>query len=246
MDTLLVIPCFHEASRLPRFLPALCSSMESLGGVAIRVVEDGSAPGEARATRAVVDSLRPRFPFLLPLLALPRNLCKGGAVYAGWADAPPAADWLAFVDADGSCSASETARLISLARSRSPDAPPPALFASRMKMLGRSVHRQFKRHLLGRIYATLVSELLGIPVYDSQCGLKIIPAAAYQRIASRLVIHGFAFDVDLMTNLLDSGTPVLEIPIDWHEEPGGKVRLLRDSWFMARDVLRIRNLRASP
>jgi hypothetical protein len=179
---------------------------------------------------------------LAPLLELPENLGKGGAVYAGWAVAAAEAQWLGFVDADGSCSAAETARLIQLARAMAAGSRQ-ALFASRVKMLGRSVERQFKRHLLGRVYATLVSEGLTIPVYDSQCGLKLVPQAAYQRIQTRLDVTGFAFDVDLMATLLASGTAVQEVPIDWHEEPGGKVHLLRDSWRMARDVWRIRQKR---
>jgi hypothetical protein len=118
-----------------------------------------------------------------------------------------------------------------------------ALFASRVKMLGRRVERLFKRHLLGRIYATLVSEILDIPVYDSQCGLKIIPRRAYEQIKDRLSIHGFAFDVDLMVALLDSGCRIDEVPIDWKEMQGGTVRLMRDSWLMARDVMHIRACR---
>ena len=101
-----------------------------------------------------------------------------------------------------------------------------------------------QRHLLGRVYATLVSELLAVPVYDSQCGLKLVPRAAFERVADRLEVRGFAFDVELMVALLDTGCAIQEVPIDWHEVPGGKVSLLRDSWRMARDVWRIRARRA--
>lgn len=216
--------------------------MDALGGVTVLVVDDGSGAAEAAATRAAIDALRLRHPSLLPMLELTENLGKGGAVYAGWELAAADTRWLGFVDADGSCSAAETARLIEQARS-DPSASPPALFASRVKMLGRDVERQFKRHLLGRVYATLVSELLAIPVYDSQCGLKLVTRPAYQAIQPKLTIHGFAFDVDLMAMLVDSGTAVQEVPINWHEEPGGKVHLLRDSWRMARDVWAIKQKR---
>ena len=87
--------------------------------------------------------------------------------------------------------------------------------------------------------------MLNIPVYDSQCGLKLVPRTAYERIANRLSIHGFAFDVDLMVALLDSDCRIEEVPIDWHEVPGGKVRLLHDSWVMARNVMHIRAGRAA-
>lgn len=273
--------------------------MQEVGEVQILVVDDGSGPAESHATRAVIESLRPTYHLLQPLLELPNNIGKGGAVYAGWTRANAHTQWLAFVDADGSISPREVARLITLIRqptssplltphsplstsqssppiSGGPAAPqtsafnvqsstfevqrsfpisnhpspisggaaaPPALFASRIKMLGRIVNRQLKRHLLGRIYATLVSESLNIPIYDSQCGLKIVPAPAFRAIQDQLSILGFAFDVDLLVHLLDHGTPVIEVPVDWHEESGGKVHLLRDSWRMAKDVLQIRRHR---
>jgi hypothetical protein len=100
-----------------------------------------------------------------------------------------------------------------------------------------------KRHLLGRVYATLVSELLQVPVYDSQCGLKLVPRAAFEKVRDRLVVKDFAFDVELMVSLLDTGCEIREVPINWHETPGGKVNLLKDSWRMARDVWRIRQQR---
>ncbi len=237
----LVVPCFRESLRLPRFLPALCGTMEATGGVTIQVVDDGSGEPEVQATRRCVEELRRSHACLLPLLELPDNQGKGGAVYSAWDTAPKDADWLAFVDADGSVPAVEVDRLIR--ELRESKTPPRAIFASRIKMLGRSVDRQLKRHLIGRIYATLVSELLHIPVYDSQCGFKIVDAESWRAISNNLSVRGFAFDVELMTSLLDHGGDIVEIPIDWHETPGGKIHLFRDSWRMFRDVLRIRKCR---
>jgi len=237
----LVVPCYRESARIGAFLPELCAEMMKLGAVRVLVVEDGSDAGEAGRMRRIVDDLRAVHPCLLPLKSLPENLGKGGAVYAGWRE-HGGAEWLAFVDADGACPAVEVARLITMLSA--PCSLRPALFASRIKILGRRVERLLKRHLLGRVYATLVSEILKVPVYDSQCGLKLVPRVAFERIADRLEVRGFAFDVELMVALLDTGCAIQEVPIDWHEVPGGKVSLLRDSWRMARDVWRIRARRA--
>lgn len=236
-SVLLVIPCSHESARIGGFLPELCREMCDLGGVTIMVVEDGSDAEEISKMRVIIDSLRAQFACLRSLKTLPSNLGKGGAVYAGWAD-HGGADWLAFVDADRACSPSEVARLINLKGEAR------AIFASRVKILGRQVTRLLKRHLLGRIYATLVSELLSVPVYDSQCGLKLVPRAAFEKISNWLQVTGFAFDVELMIALLDTGCQIQEVPIDWHEVEGGKVSLIRDSWRMARDVWRIRKRRS--
>lgn len=241
-EVLLVIPCYRESSRLPIFLQELCPAVSQLGGVNVLVVDDGSGATEAEATRALVEACREQHAFLRPMLSLQNNVGKGGAVYAGWNEVRDES-WLGFVDADGSCPAHEVCRLID--ESRRQRTPASARFGSRVKMLGKSVDRLLSRHLLGRIYATLVSELLHIPVYDSQCGLKLLPAAAWHQIKDSLHVTGFAFDVELLVRLLDSGWQVAEVPIDWHETPGSHIRLFRDSWRMFAQVLEVKKRRAT-
>lgn len=236
-SVLLVVPCFGESSRIGDFLPDLCKQLEELGGCRVLVVDDGSGDTEQRLMNDIVRDLQVRHPSLCDLLLLPDNIGKGGAVYAGW-EHHRGAEWLGFVDADGSISAAEVCRLIRLARECGTGRG--AIFASRMKMLGHRVDRLWWRHFIGRVYATLVSELLQIPVYDSQCGLKLVPRAAYEKVRENLVIKGFAFDVELLVSLLDHGTEVIEAPIDWHEVAGSKLHLARDTHRMFRDVMRIK------
>ena len=236
----LVIPCYQESGRIGPFLTELCEVTRELGGVTVQVVEDGSDAAEVERMREIITPLCRRNAHLILPLFLPQNVGKGGAVYAGWNQAPPT-DWLAFVDADGSCSVAEVANLIR--RARQQPAPLTALFASRWDQTSAKVQRQWKRRLMGRVFGTLVSTLLHIPIHDSQCGLKLIPRAAYQRIAQTLRIRGFAFDVELLAALHDSGCAFEETSIAWHETPGGHVHLFRDSIRMARDVLAIRKRR---
>ena len=237
----LVVPCYRESTRIGIFVRDLAAAFSDADGVRILLVEDGSGVEEQARFMTVVEPLiAGRALFAAPLL-LDQNLGKGGAVYAGWAR-HEGQEWLAFVDADGACSAAETRRLLSMAANASPNT---AWFASRVKMLGKTVKRFLHRHLLGRVYATLVSELLHIPVYDSQCGLKAVPRQVWETVAPHLRQKGFAFDVELLTVLLDGGIAVTEVPVDWTEIPGGKVRLVRDSIRMFEEVLAIRFHRRS-
>lgn len=236
----LVIPCYQESGRIAPFLAELCDVTRELGAVTIRIVEDGSDAAEVARMREILAPFCQKHAHLLDPLFLPANLGKGGAVYAGW-NLEKSADWLAFVDADGSCAAQEVARLIQLAREQ--PTPHTALFASRMGQFGRRVHRQWQRRLIGHVFGSLVSTLLHISIHDSQCGLKLAPRSAYERIAPNLRIHGFAFDVELLAALHDDGTPFREVPIEWFETPGGHVHLIRDSYRMARDVWRVRQNR---
>lgn len=236
---LLVIPCFRESTRVGPFLDSLCALLTEQDGVSLLVVDDGSGADEAARLRALVDARREAHSFLRPLLELPVNVGKGGAVYAGWA-AHQGEPWLAFADADGSVSAKEILRIATLARSGAS-----SVFASRVRMLGRSVERLWHRHLIGRIFASLVSSMLQVPVYDSQCGFKIVPRDAFEHVKENLVVRRYAFDVELLVALLGAGTDVLESPVDWHEVAGAKIRLVRDSCRMFRDLRLIRRRKRS-
>ncbi|MEZ5304497.1 MAG: hypothetical protein R3F11_28205 [Verrucomicrobiales bacterium] len=107
-------------------------------------------------------------------------------------------------------------------------------------MLGKSVDRLASRHLTGRIFATLVTTVVGIAPYDSQCGLKVLRTAAFRAIEPDLEETGFAFDVELCLLLLKKGFRVCERPISWREIAGSKVRIVRDSIRMFLALYEIR------
>lgn len=246
IQVFLVVPCFHESGRIAILLRDLAATFADTDPIRILLVEDGSGGEEQERFLKVVMPLMEGRALFEPPLLLPENLGKGGAVYAGWARHSGQA-WLAFVDADGSCSAREVKRLIEIASSVASLVPGQlAFFASRIKMLGRRIERRLKRHIVGRLYATLVSEYHGVDVYDSQCGLKLIPLQVWETLRPCLEQRGFAFDVELLMALTDAGVMVREVPIDWHEVPGGKVHLVRDSFRMFREVLAIKRHRSSP
>ena len=116
-------------------------------------------------------------------------------------------------------------------------------FASRIRLMGRVVTRKLTRHLMGRVYSTLVGCLIHSGVYDSQCGFKIIPADAYGAVKERINEKRFAFDVDLLAALIDAKIPIEEVPIDWQDIPGSKVSFLKDTIRMFVSLLRIRRKR---
>ena len=191
MRILLVIPCLNESGRIEPFLASLKEALQGDSELRVLVVDDGSSKQEQRQLSDIVEKHRVGWGSLCSLHCLEVNRGKGGAVYAGWATAVDE-QLLGFVDADGSCDAQSVKLLIDTARRQS---APCALFGSRVKMLGNQIERTWKRHLIGRFFAILVGSLLGIPVYDSQCGLKILHRSSYESVRLKLKLEGFAFDV---------------------------------------------------
>lgn len=236
--TLLVIPCYRESGRLRPFLTDLCNACAPLQDMSILVVDDGSGAEELQKMQALVGEFRAQYHFVHDVLSLTQNLGKGGTVYAGWEQAGEDITWLMFADADGSVPAYEIARIIELARTSGDDSC--AWFASRITMLGKNVQRDWHRDVMGQVFHWAVNLLLNLRAHDTQCGCKLIPRACFQRVRAMLKLTGFTFDLDLLAALQANGCTITEVPVDWHEVPGGKIKLLRDPWRMLKDVFRIR------
>lgn len=240
----LVIPCYREEKRLAAFLPELLDGIRDFPArVVVQVVDDGSGDVSSAELAALVRRLSESHPETLrdPLL-LPGNLGKGGAVFAGWdlamhEDGAEEATWLAFADADGATSATEILRLAQIALD-SQDLD--GVLGSRILMMGKTVTRSQKRHIVGRAYATLTTLFTGIEVYDSQCGCKFVRNRAYQKIRPRLEEKRFGFDMELIAFLLRSGAKLEEFPVDWTDVPGSRVRLFRDGWRMFASLWKLR------
>ena len=233
----LVIPSYNDGERLASYLPGLCLELEATGqAVRVQVVDDGSAPGQRDRLREMVCKLQARHPFIEPPIFQEKNEGKGAAILRGWEAAGANAEWLGFLDADGAIPAYEVRRLIGQLDASGTK----ALFASRVQMRGRRVNRSLRRHLLGRVFASLVGQWIDPCVYDSQCGFKLIPAAAWRNVRPLLREKRFAFDVELLAALNHLGCPVEEVPIDWTDIPGSKVSLLRDPLQMALSIRKIR------
>jgi dolichyl-phosphate beta-glucosyltransferase len=229
----LVIPAYNEGRRLPNYLPRLCKALSSTShSWRITVVDDGSRESESHKMLECVQRCGPNVHFH----HLSVNEGKGAAVYSGW-NLDFESEWLGLLDADGSIPPYEVVRLLGVLDGKNAH---DALFCSRCKILGRTVQRSWFRHLGGRLFATFVCVATGIPVYDSQCGFKLVRRECYETIKSRLREKRFAFDVELLVALTESGANVIEFPVDWFDVPGSKIHFFRDTVNMLATVGRLR------
>jgi dolichyl-phosphate beta-glucosyltransferase len=235
----LVIPAWREAERLDAFaarlFPALAAAAMS---VTVQIVDDGSPPELAEALAARCEAWRTRWPFVRGLHRLPENMGKGGAIYAGWdLVQPDGAAWLGFCDADGSVDADE---IIKLLRAALAATGPVCLCASRHAPGAQVRWGSLLRHGLSLLFAAWVRWHTELPMRDSQCGAKIIPAATYRTVRPELREQRFAFDPELLLACKRAGAVIQEIPVRWHWQPGSRLRLGRDGWAMLRAVYRLR------
>ncbi|MES2305550.1 MAG: glycosyltransferase [Gemmatimonadota bacterium] len=229
----LVIPAFNEAKRL--HAEAFLAFVAAQDAVDLRFVDDGSTDD----TAAQLDALAAQAPERIQVLHLPRNGGKGEAVRRGLRDALSAGySLVGYLDAD------LAAPLDSALLLRGALIADPALtlaLGSRIKLLGWHITRSERRHYLGRIFATCASLVLGLAVYDTQCGAKALRSgAAADAALGAPFLSRWLFDVELLARLRDADATMREVPLPVWQDPGGSSLRLRDFLRAPLELWRIR------
>ncbi len=101
-------------------------------------------------------------------------------------------------------------------------------------------HEPIYRHLIGRIFNTLVRWAALPGLQDTQCGFKCFHQAAAEEVFCRQTFSGMSFDVEALFIARRLGYHIQEVPIDWYFDPDSRVRLVQDSLRMFVDLLTIR------
>lgn len=236
MRTIIVVPCYNEEVRLP------VEAFRAFPGVEFLFVNDGSRDGTLR----VLESLRDADPSRFSVLNLEKNSGKAEAVRRGILAAMDRSPALTgFWDADLATPLGEIPLFLEIFESR-PEIE--MVFAARVRLLGRNISRRARRHYVGRAGATLISQTLGLAVYDTQCGAKLFRVSdAMREIFARPFLSRWIFDVEIIARLVQqrgrdgAARAIYELPIrEWHDVKGSKVRgtdflrALRDLWRIRR------------
>jgi len=235
---MIVVPCYNEELRLPadQFLRFLCDSQ-----VRFVFVDDGSRD----KTLDRLESIRQAQEDRVFVLHSPANQGKAEAVRMGVNFAlDQNADYVGYWDADLATPLNAIPQFMTVFAER-PDLD--MVFGSRVKLLGRHVHRRSSRHYLGRVFATVVSVMLRLPIYDTQCGAKIFRVRPETRgLIAEPFRTRWVFDVELLARYIRQlGSPKLaaqriyEYPLHaWEDVGGSKVKPF-DFFVALRDVVRI-------
>ena len=225
-----VIPAYNEAQRLPFYLGEVVAYFDGRGEpYEVIVVDDGSVDEtaarvlEARATHQAVT-----------LHQLAQNRGKGFAVRAGMRVARGGLRLMA--DADGATPIGEVKRLETAIQAGADVA------VGSRALPDPSVRRevQIHRKVSGEIFNFFARRMGVGDVTDTQCGFKLFRGAVADTLFRELETDGFGFDVELLMLARRGGYRVTEVAINWADQPGSKVDVLRDGPRMLAQILRAR------
>lgn len=222
-----VIPAYNEAHRIEPTLAevmAYCRSVDY--PTEVLVVDDGSSDG----TAAVVERAAPE----VRVVRHEPNRGKGYSVREGIRESR--GEYVLFMDADNSTPIREVEKLWPKF-----EAGADAVIGSRA--LPESVirrHQSFLRETAGKCFNVLVRLLLSTPFRDTQCGFKAFRRESVLPVLGLLRIDRFGFDPELLHVLQKQGNRIVDVPIEWTNEPQTRLNVMRDSLGMFGELVKIR------
>ncbi len=248
MQTRIVIPCYNEQARLD--VAAFEGFLARTDRIGLIFVNDGSQDG----TSALLHELESRFPARVVVIDLPVNQGKGEAVRLGLLRAMDlGAQYAGYFDADLATPLEASAEFIELL-DRHPELQ--FVIGARVALLGRSITRKARRHYVGRVFATVASLVLALPIYDTQCGAKLIRVGDRTRsLFEKPFGSRWIFDVELFARYLSTygtseglyelplrrWTDIGESKVEWHDflRAGAEMAVIYRSYGIKRhfDIL---------
>lgn len=228
-----VIPAYNESARI---LPYLTEITAYLGQRSkpyeVLAVDDGSRDD----TATVVEKFGTGAP-AVRLLRLPQNTGKGCAVRSGMREAQGELQLIA--DADGATPIQELERLEAGISNGADIAIGSRFLASHDSRY--TVKARWHRTVLGNTFNQIVRRLGIHGITDTQCGFKLFRKAVAKDLFSVACVNGYGFDLELLYVAQRRGYRIAEIPVNWSDQPGSKVRVLRDGLRMLLELLAVRS-----
>ena len=224
--TLLIVPCYNEATRLD-----LAAYKEYASDtVNFLFANDGSSDETTKVVSEIVDNEK------IFLFDSARNFGKANIIFNAFEyfsknyDVDKY-DWVGYWDADLATPLYEVQNMLDITGEREVD----AVWGARISRQGANIERSPLRHYLGRIFTTVVSVVLGVTIYDSQCGAKIFKTNIAKTAFSKEFGTKWVFDVEIYLRIKHA--IVYEYPLnEWRDVPGSKVNISRDAFRVLRDI----------
>ena len=224
-STGIVMPCYNEAGRLQwEFLTDFIVRNPDL---TICFVNDGSTDSTLELLERIKDSA----PSQVELIDLERNSGKAVAVREGilHLSVKGGFDQIGFWDADLQI----PTEYIPIFSEKLAEGDRLMVTACRVSRLGTDIQVSGLRHLISRTFAASVSFVLSLPVYDTQCGAKLMRADMAAKLFEQPFVSKWIFDVELFARLInlvgrdEVKKKVLEFPLDrLYEAEGSRIKLL--------------------
>ena len=228
-DLSIVIPTKNEEERLPRTLARLRETLAE-GDLDTEVILADDASHDQ--TKHVWQKFTPD----LDIHFLEGHDSKGvgSAIRRGVAKAR--GDNILICDADGAVPFDEVANLIATLQ-QGFEIAAGSRYIQGSKIL---VAQPWQRQVMGRLWRFLVGCIAPTGVKDTQCGFKLYARATAQHTFARTRSQSFGIRVEALWLAKMAGSKIKEVPVQWEDITGSKIKVWQDSLRMFADLILVR------
>ncbi len=224
-----IMPAYNEAEYIEQNAREVANTLFDFGyDFEVIIVDDGSPDNTyRRAVLAVAEH-----PEHVRVLRYDKNEGKGNALTCGSLYAR--GEYIVFLDADMDLHPVQLPVLFEIMRERCAD----VVVGSKHHPLSAVQYPPIRR-LYSVCYYLLVRALFGLPLRDTQTGLKVFRSAVLRSVLPRLLAKRFAFDIELLANAHRQGFVLVDAPVTLNfQRTLGRIRF-KDVLAVLTDTLAI-------
>ncbi|MEK6567517.1 MAG: glycosyltransferase [Candidatus Omnitrophota bacterium] len=222
-----IIPAYNEAGIIEGGLNETIRVFNNFGcKYEIIVVDDGSSDNtfqnilkvSSRHTNIIVKQLK-------------HNRGKGRALKVGFRQS--SGEYVVFLDADMELHPAQLQTFFDIMRLDEAD----VVIGSKRHPNSR-LNYPLQRKIISSVYFFLIKIFFGLPIRDTQTGLKLFKYEVLKRVFPRILVKAFGYDLEILVNVHRLGYRIAEAPIVLDTQRYNRIGM--DSiWITWRDTMAI-------
>lgn len=227
IEVSLVIPAYNEESNIEEAVDSAAEELSSFldNDFEIIIVEDGCTDKTAEISERLGNKNEN-----INHIHFEKRLGRGRALQAAFKQCK--GDILSYMDADLATDLRSADRLIESIQKNEAD-----ISTGSRRINGSKVERSLSRSIASHFYNSIVQLTLDSNIKDHQCGFKALNKKVFEDLDGQFERDHWFWDTELLIRAQRSDYRVKEIPIEWSEEDGSKVDLLKDSLSMGSKII---------